>query len=328
LSDTDRASDAERDHGKDAADGGQKAVEKRPAKKATKAAAKKAPAKKATKAAAKKAPAKKASPDLQEGVSSETSGEEVLLGLGEVLAARSSTSPPIPTLKTFPLPLAHLEPEVFEAFVAELVSYLGNPVYFYGRRGQKQYGLDIVEWDQPSQPTVYQVKRFQAISPAELRAVVEEFATHPNLDEERRFNARKFIVVTSAPFDTDTANIDELKALRLEYAGDLEIEVWGSEALSRRAINYPYLVYRYLGPEWARAACGFEPTPEQLAAPSALAFVAGPLEVLGLSEDLSSARQAEEDENFAAAATAYGMIAEKLAQNGFPGHASSGASCI
>ncbi|WP_406277312.1 hypothetical protein [Embleya sp. NBC_00896] len=42
-------------------------------------------------------------------------------------------------------------------------------VHFYGRSGQEQYGLDIVERRLNHRRTLYQVKRYTIITPAQLR---------------------------------------------------------------------------------------------------------------------------------------------------------------
>ena len=60
----------------------------------------------------------------------------------------------------------------------------------------------------------------------------------------------------SCPFDDDTANIDALAAVQDEYAGDLEIEVWGAEQLSSRLRPAVELLTAMLGQDWARQWCG------------------------------------------------------------------------
>ena len=184
------------------------------------------------------------------------------------------------------LPLSDLDPEVLERLVAEIVSRQDNRgVQFYGRRGQKQYGLDVLEREKTGTRSLYQVKRYQQIDPTGIREAVEEYAgpaRGAGFDgSPRRFDPQRFVVVTSASLDADTANVDEVDRLQGVYDGDLEIEVWGAEALSRKLRDAPNLVYAVFGAAWAKAFCGFEPIPPPVGAPRPLALVESRLRYLG-----------------------------------------------
>jgi hypothetical protein len=65
------------------------------------------------------------------------------------LAREQQRSPlPVPLATASNLPLAELDPEVFERLMAEIVKCRPSlGAHFCGRRGQNQYGLDIVELD-------------------------------------------------------------------------------------------------------------------------------------------------------------------------------------
>lgn len=230
----------------------------------------------------------------------------------------------IPTQNPKALPLAELEPEVFERLAAEFVARRSHStkVHFYGRRGQKQYGLDVVEHHRQFRPTLYQVRRLQFLQPSDITTAVRDFAGDPRPSTPRRFDPEKFVLVTSAEFDSDSANLDQLDALNDEYQGDLEIEVWGVETLSRELRDQPRLVFAMFGPHWADAWCGFRPTPEELAAPNALAFNNDPAEVLGLSAALIAAAS-DESTKPREAANVYHQIAEAFDAKRFPAHASS-----
>jgi hypothetical protein len=307
-------------------------VKEASAKKATaKQSAKKAPAKKAAakvpvkKASAKKATAKQSAKQTQaeQGVFGSASGRSLLerKKLGDVLTATRSQELPLPIHDPPLLPLHLLEPEVFERLVAEYITQLSTSVHFYGRRGQDQHGLDIVEWDGPGRTTLYQVRRLQSITPSQIRKAVEDYAGKPRERTGRQFDARKFVIATSAEFDSDTANVDELNALRTEYADDLEIEVWGAEALGRRLRDRARLVYVVIGAAWAKEWCaGYDPTPEQVAMPPALAFLADPVEVLNVHSLLATA-DATEHSDPASSANLYHHVAQALRDGGFPGHA-------
>jgi len=211
------------------------------------------------------------------------------------LAGRSQVTPlPVPLQNPALLPLSDLDPEVLERLVAEIVSRQDNRgVQFYGRRGQKQYGLDVLEREKTGTRSLYQVKRYQQIDPTGIREAVEEYAgpaRGAGFDgSPRRFDPQRFVVVTSASLDADTANVDEVDRLQGVYDGDLEIEVWGAEALSRKLRDAPNLVYAVFGAAWAKAFCGFEPIPPPVGAPRPLALVEEPTEVLGLASMVADA---------------------------------------
>ncbi len=122
--------------------------------------------------------------------------------------------PPTPQL-----PLAELEPEVLERLAAEFVAWRSNStkVHFYGRRGQTQYGLDIVEHLGEARPTLYQVRRLQSLQANDITGAVRDYAGDPHPHQPRRFDQTSFVLITSGEFDSDTANVDALDALNVEY---------------------------------------------------------------------------------------------------------------
>jgi hypothetical protein len=78
------------------------------------------------------------------------------------------------------LPLSSLEPSVLERLVAEIVyRHDHRGVQFYGRSGQAQYGLDIVEARPDGGYTLYQVKRYQELTEGKLRRAVTDYAGEP-----------------------------------------------------------------------------------------------------------------------------------------------------
>lgn len=241
------------------------------------------------------------------------------------LARRVQRSPlPLPIQNPRLLPLGELDPEVLERVAAEIVSRRDNRgVQFYGRRGQSQYGLDIVEVMQARDRALYQVRRLQTIEPTAIRQAVVGYAGPPRGPASelppRRFNATRFVVITSADLDRDTANVDELAKLQDEYAGDLDIAVWGAEALSRMLRDMPHLVGAVFGSRWAEAFCG-TPVGPSPGAPAALGLVEDPVDVLGLSTYLHDAAQEGDP---AQAARLYGLVATELAAAHFPGHAAA-----
>lgn len=244
----------------------------------------------------------------------------------ELARREQTTPPPLPTPNPPLLPFHALDPEVFERVVAEVVyrrrDHLGT--HFYGRRGQKQHGLDIVEHTKEGNTALYQLKRYQEVSPKQLRDAVEEYAGPPrkrrHLPPPRRFDPRRFVVVTSAETDRDTKNTDEIDVLHRDYAGDLDIEVWGAETLSRALRESPGLVAAVFGRPWAEAFCGLAPPLPTAQDPRPLGLVEEPVQVLGIATMVADA-QAREQIDPGGAAALFAAVADDLERAAFPGHA-------
>lgn len=182
-------------------------------------------------------------------------GSVVKLTLAQLTRNRQSLQLPTPFQNPPLLPFNDLDPEVFERVVAEVVSRRHNlGVQFYGRRGQKQYGLDIVEREPSQRRSLYQVKRYQEITDKLLREAVQTYAGPVRgtdfCGEPRRFDPYRFVVVTSAQTENDTNTVDALAKLQDEYTGDLVIEAWGAEALGRALRDAHHLVVAVFGPHW------------------------------------------------------------------------------
>lgn len=246
---------------------------------------------------------------------------------GEIAAAVQTVVLPIPATTPAHLPLQLLDPGVFERLITEIVTRRNNRgAFFYGRSGQKQWGLDIVENRHDGANEVFQVRRIASLSPSGIRGAVEDYAGPPQSEENphfsRRFNATAFTIVTTAEFHTDTANGDELETLRNEYRDDLDLGIWGAEHIETMLRHEPYIVAAYFGPAWARAWCGAEVQLPASAAPTALAFVESPYEVLGLATLRAEAAAVEETDANRSAGL-YRSLARELERNGFPGHAAT-----
>ncbi len=239
----------------------------------------------------------------------------------DLLRARQTSPLPPPLAGAFNLPLGELDPEVLERLAAELIKRRPNlGAHFYGRRGQKQHGLDIVEREAVDANSVYQVRRYQVLTLGKITSAVTGYA-HPKPPKKggdkppRRFKARRYVLLTSAEFETEKALQDRLEQLQARYAGDLVIEVWGREKVTAELRDCGALVNSVFGPEWARAICGFAPPPPGPADPDRFGLVEDP--ILALESD---ARMRENDDPLAAARL-HGVLAEALEEANFPAHA-------
>ncbi|MCA0307880.1 MAG: hypothetical protein LCH87_11085 [Actinobacteria bacterium] len=177
------------------------------------------------------------------------------------LGALTQQSVPTPVKNPPVLPLSSIDPEAFERLVAELVSLGTNQsVHFYGRRGQKQYGLDIVETLMDGSTVLYQVRRYQSITPKQITDAVHDYAGPPRLTQsgqnDRLFAATKFVLVTAAPVEDDTQKVNAISRLQEAYSGDLMIDAWGQETVSRKLRGSPNLIAAMFGDSWAQEFCG------------------------------------------------------------------------
>jgi hypothetical protein len=82
----------------------------------------------------------------------------------------------------------------------------------------------LVEQENGGRVVVYQVRRYAALTPAKITRAVTEYARPPSPPgapkPARRFAAGKYVLLTSALFEHDTA----LAELREAYRGDLVID--------------------------------------------------------------------------------------------------------
>jgi hypothetical protein len=263
------------------------------------------------------------------GSSPEVYPDELIeVPFAEVVRARQSSSLPTPRAGDHNLPLGELEPEVLERLAAQMIKLRPNRgAHFYGRRGQKQHGLDIVERETDGTRSVYQVRRYAALTPDEITSAVTEYAspepqTEGGQKPPRRFEAGRYVLFTSAEFEIETALQDRLEQLQAQYAGDLVIEVWGREMISAMLRDSGALVNSVFGLEWARVFCGFAPPPADPADPNPLGLVESPIQVLNLDAILSAA-QAHENDNPRESARLYGILADTLAEANFPDDAAA-----
>jgi hypothetical protein len=251
----------------------------------------------------------------------------------ELLQAEQKSPLPVPVVGTANLPLGELDPEVLERLAAEMIKRQQNAgAHFYGRRGQTQYGLDVLEREMAGTNSVYQVRRYEVLTPAKITSAVEEYADpeaptrgpSKGVKPPRRFAARRYVLFTSAEFETETTLQDRLEELQAQYEGDLVIEVWGREMISSKLRDRGSLVYSVFGAEWARVFCGFAPPPSDPADPVALGLVENPVQVIPVLKNLGALAEdakARETSDTAESVRLYGILADALDQAGFPSHA-------
>ncbi|GJF32565.1 hypothetical protein KNE206_52650 [Kitasatospora sp. NE20-6] len=248
------------------------------------------------------------------------------LRLSALVSQKQTGSLP-PPLAADILPCGKLAPPVFERLVGETMWLVDgmNDIRGYGRSGQDQGGLDLIG-RKDGKTHVYQVRRIVSLSPAALRTAVTDFAGPPRTRtpepqwKKRRFDAVRFVLAVGCELEVDdTAVEDELVALQDAYHGDLEIELYDAQALTRFLRERPSIVGGVFGPEWAKALYGLE-LPAAPALPNAYALLNDPLEhldrapALARAEELSAAAPSQ-------AAELMADLVEDLTQAGYQAHA-------
>jgi len=204
-------------------------------------------------------------------------------------------------------------------FVAQGVLGL-NKVRFrrYGVGGQSQNGIDLAGRRPDGRYTVVQCKEYDTFSPANLHAAVDKFA-----EGNRPFGAKHLIVAVSSV--ARTTQLEDELAARQNAHQDLHIELWGAEQINDVLRERADIVSRFWTRETAETFCTGAPLPGVAAAPPNWVRVAdqilfSPLGVDRLDEQLAEADKLRAS-NPAAAADAYRQLADRLAADGFAGHA-------
>lgn len=269
--------------------------------------------------------------DQEPGGADLTKSDEVTYP--ELLQAEQKSPLPTPITGATSLPLGELDPEVLERLAAEMTKRRQNAgAHFYGRRGQTQHGLDVLERELDGTNSVYQVRRYETLTPDMITSAVKEYADpeppkrgpSKGVKPRRRFAARRYVLFTSAEFETEKALQDRLENLQKEYDGDLVIEVWGREMISSKLRDWGSLVSSVFGPEWARVFCGFAPPPPDPADPIALGLVENPVQVVPVLKNLGALAddaKAREGSDTVESVRLYGVLADALDQAGFASHA-------
>lgn len=186
------------------------------------------------------------------------------------------------------LPTEYLTWESFEHLVAAIVREVEGAfeARVYGRRGQKQHGIDVVGFLDGEKPRVYQAKDYTTYSTAKVEKAVKTF-----LEGKRPFGSEHLVVMTTA--DVIDTKIDEkLHSLRTANP-DLTLHLWGKQQLSDKLQEHPRIVTRFFGAETARLVCKELEQPSVTARTAAIAsdaMVRGPVQHLELNEDLDRGR--------------------------------------
>lgn len=226
---------------------------------------------------------------------------------------------PPPLIFTGPLDLNthELSPETFEQlsyFIACVIDGAAN-VYRYGVRGQRQHGIDLVTFYAKESSTIYQVKRYQEFSAADLTRAVEKYT-----QGLRPFDAARLVVIVSCDAHK-TSVIERLYALQKNYS-DLTIELWDRKRLSQILLGQPEIVRLFFGQATCDQFCGpkLSATGEQATQINPDAILNSPILDMNLDDkykDAKSLLKVEPSE----AAIILDKIAKRLEESPFTAYA-------
>ncbi len=156
--------------------------------------------------------------------------------------ADKDLAPPLGVTAPLSLNTHELPWETFERLSLAIARTLHGAldVRMYGLHGQAQEGVDLVAFFDAEPTTVYQVKRYQALSAAQLTTAVKKYA-----DGDRPFSATRLVVVVACDAQ-DTTIVQELALLRNAYP-DLTIDLWDKTTISEMIVDQPLIVRRFFG---------------------------------------------------------------------------------
>jgi hypothetical protein len=189
-------------------------------------------------------------------------------------------------------------------------------VQMYGVQGQTQHGIDVCGHLIDGSGIAWQVRNVKRFSPTDFRDAVDDFA-----EGKRPLGATTFAVAVSLDLD-ETGFADELDTLGKKYP-DLTISLVHGGELSKTLETQPHIVGRYFGPAWKDAFCDDSAAPAVVAptpVPSVDELLRGPIEALGLTNQMAAAEGAVEV-NPEAAVQGLRVVAATLSEKGFRGHA-------
>ena len=206
--------------------------------------------------------------------------------------------------------------EDFEGLIARMARRIDGAydVHRYGDPGQKQDGLDVIGFFTNKQPSAYQTKRVQAVTPSLLEQAVMDFA-----QGDRPFGAKRLVVAVASEARS-TQILKKFSALQLAHP-DLTIELWDRQHISDELRDEPAIVEEFFGEATREAFCTGPPRPTtpSTRSVSADAVMRGPVASLGLAEALRQA-EAVADEHPEQSAALYDRIASHLEEAGYVPH--------
>jgi hypothetical protein len=166
--------------------------------------------------------------------------------------ATSKTLPPVQTLAPT-LPCEQLSWQDFERLCVRMARLDSDIEHsqLYGTPGQAQEGIDLFARSFTGEYAVYQCKRVESLTAADIRAAVEKFLAGSWAER-----AKKFILCTSlAAVRTEQAE-EYNKQFELLSPRNIRFDIWDREQISTILKDQPRLVHDFFGKGWLIAFLG------------------------------------------------------------------------
>lgn len=153
------------------------------------------------------------------------------------------------------LPIKEMSWENFEKLCLKIINEVEKfPIVecdILGRKGQKQYGIDIYARLGIDSYNSYQCKRYQKISTSELESFFNDFEKGDWYSK-----TKKFVLCTSAEF-SDSKLQTKFQSIKQKYENKgLKVEKWDSSYFNRVLKDHPKIVYDFFGENWCKDFCG------------------------------------------------------------------------
>ncbi|MDV3856200.1 hypothetical protein CMT56_13885 [Elizabethkingia anophelis] len=160
-------------------------------------------------------------------------------------------------MKLMELPLKEMSWENFERLCLRLVKDVDlfkiSECDIFGRKGQKQEGIDIFARKGVNQYYTYQCKRYIKITNNDLKKFFEEFEAG-----DWKESTTKFHLCTTADFD-DIHLQRDFEKIKDDFAKqNIDIVRWDKRYFNDILKDFPLIVYDFFGKEWCVAFCGQE----------------------------------------------------------------------
>lgn len=217
--------------------------------------------------------------------------------------------PPTATSESV-LPFGFIGSEPFERLCQDIAKKIGyTAVYRFGKKGQKQDGIDFHGVDREGSPIAWQCKCVSTFAGDDLRTAVRKFAEGPRAEAYATF------VVCIACEGNDRSLQLELPSIREQH--EFRIELWDSPWLTDQLVDLRNLVQRYFGPHWRdKFIAPYRADSRHL---DAKALLYGPVEANGLTSKVEEAERLAESSP-AEAVELYAEIEQELREHS-PRHA-------
>ena len=172
-------------------------------------------------------------------------------------------SPPTRT-RTQSLPFSKLSWENFERLCKALVETESDvrSCKLYGSQGHSQHGIDLIALAknlQDKQPRVYQCKRVEKYSAAQIKGAVKKFRDNiPTIRRKWKTVPSRFVLCCRCPLQSPDCQDEIVRQRNVLAQFGISFETWDEGELSKQLKDHPKIVDDFFEREWVRAFNGQE----------------------------------------------------------------------